>query len=144
MKKLFSRVKRFISETDKILFLSIMAASIFGVLMVFSTTLCTLEDGQFISRDATVMIIFVIVFFMESTSQHHCFSLIKHAPNVAASSNPTNMQIRLLITSAPFQYIPMIIVIPEYSAVNIFMNRLKILQKIHKITFAPPGKSWYN
>lgn len=61
MKKLFSRTKRFISETDKILFLAIMAASIFGVLMVISTTICSLEDGQIISRDATVMIIAAVV-----------------------------------------------------------------------------------
>ncbi len=57
MKKFFSLSKRFISETNKPLFFLIMAASIFGILMVHSTTRCLLEDGQFISRDATVMII---------------------------------------------------------------------------------------
>lgn len=61
MKKIFSRTKRFVSETDKILFILIMAASIFGVLMVYSATRCNLEDGQFISRDATVMIIAAVV-----------------------------------------------------------------------------------
>ena len=57
MKKIFSHAKRFISETNKPLFFLIMAASIFGILMVHSATMCNLQDGQFISRDATVMII---------------------------------------------------------------------------------------
>lgn len=57
MKKIFSYTKRFISETDKLLFILIMAASVFGVLMVYSATRWNLEDGDFISRDATVMII---------------------------------------------------------------------------------------
>lgn len=57
MKKIFSYTKRFISETDKILFALIMAASAFGVLMVYSATRWNLEDGDLISRDATVMII---------------------------------------------------------------------------------------
>lgn len=57
MKKIFSYTKRFISETDKLLFFLIMAASVFGVLMVYSATRWNLEDGDLISRDATVMII---------------------------------------------------------------------------------------
>ncbi len=55
MKKIFSLTKRFFSETDKMLLLLIIATSIFGILMVFSATHCDLAEGQFISRDATVM-----------------------------------------------------------------------------------------
>ncbi len=61
MKKIFSLSKRFIAETNKTLFFLILAASIFGILMVHSATLCGLEDGQFISRDATVMIIAAVM-----------------------------------------------------------------------------------
>ncbi len=57
MKKIFSLTKQFIDETNKILFLLITAASIFGILMVHSTTRWQLEDGQAIHRDAIVMII---------------------------------------------------------------------------------------
>ncbi|MBR2875796.1 MAG: FtsW/RodA/SpoVE family cell cycle protein [Clostridia bacterium] len=57
MKKFFSVTKRFIQETDNLLLILIIATSIFGVLMVYSTTRCILEDGQTIARDATVMII---------------------------------------------------------------------------------------
>lgn len=57
MKKLFPYLKRFIAETDKLLLMLITAASVYGVLMVHSTTRCILEDGQIISRDAVVMII---------------------------------------------------------------------------------------
>lgn len=57
MKKIFLLTRRFVSETDKLLLLLITAASIFGVLMVHSTTLWELGDGESISRDATVMII---------------------------------------------------------------------------------------
>lgn len=61
MKKFFSLTKRFISETNKVLFFLILAASVFGILMVYSATMCNLEDGQFISRDATVMIIAAVM-----------------------------------------------------------------------------------
>ena len=61
MKKLFPYLKRFIDETDKILLSLITAASIFGVMMVYSTTRCSLEDGQIISRDARVMIIAAVL-----------------------------------------------------------------------------------
>lgn len=57
MKKYFSIIKRFIAETDKLLLLLITAASVFGVLMVHSATRWQLQDGQFMFRDATVMII---------------------------------------------------------------------------------------
>ena len=57
MKKFFSVTKRFIQETDNPLLFLIIATSIFGVLMVYSATRFRLEDGQFIERDAIVMII---------------------------------------------------------------------------------------
>ncbi len=57
MKKIFSLSKRFVSETDKLLLLLIIAASVFGILMVHSTTLWELPEGETISRDATVMLI---------------------------------------------------------------------------------------
>lgn len=61
MKKFFPYIKRFIAETDKLLLALITAASIFGVFMVYSTTRCTLEDGQLVSRDAQVMIIAAVI-----------------------------------------------------------------------------------
>lgn len=57
MKKFFSLTKRFIQETDNLLLMLISIASVFGVLMVYTTTRWLLEDGEIISRDATVMII---------------------------------------------------------------------------------------
>ncbi len=57
MKKYFSLTRRFISETDKLLLLFITAASIFGVMMVHSATQWRLSEGEFIHRDAIVMII---------------------------------------------------------------------------------------
>ncbi len=59
MKKILSLTKRFIAETDKLTLLLITVASVFGVLMVYSTTRCGLEDGQTIPRDAIVMAIAV-------------------------------------------------------------------------------------
>ena len=57
MKNFFSLSRRFISETNKILFFLIVAASVFGILMVHSTTLWELPEDSIISRDAIVMII---------------------------------------------------------------------------------------
>lgn len=57
MKKIFSVVKRFVAETDKVLTLLITAASVFGIFAVYSATRYTLEDGQKLSRDALVMLI---------------------------------------------------------------------------------------
>lgn len=57
MKKYFSLTRRFISETDKILLLLIVAASTFGVMMVHSATRFRLGEGETIYRDAIVMII---------------------------------------------------------------------------------------
>lgn len=61
MKKYFSLAKRFVSETDKLLLLLITAASLFGILMVHSTTRFQLTDGQLIHRDAIVMIIAAVL-----------------------------------------------------------------------------------
>lgn len=59
MKKILLLSKRFIAETDKLTLLLITVASVFGVIMVYSTTRCGLEDGQTIPRDAIVMAIAV-------------------------------------------------------------------------------------
>ncbi len=61
MKKYFSLTKRFINETDKILLLLITVASVFGVIMVHSSTRWLLEDGEAIYRDASVMIIAAVL-----------------------------------------------------------------------------------
>ena len=61
MKKYFSLAKQFVNETNKILLFLITAASIFGILMVHSTTRWLLEDGQSIYRDATVMIVAAVM-----------------------------------------------------------------------------------
>lgn len=57
MKKIFPYLKRFVSETDKILLALIVIASVFGVIMVHSATRCNLLEGETISRDAQVMIL---------------------------------------------------------------------------------------
>ena len=61
MKKYFSLARRFIAETDKILLMLIAAASIFGVMMVHSATRWRLGEGEFIERDAVVMIIAAVL-----------------------------------------------------------------------------------
>lgn len=61
LKKFFSLSKRFISETDTVLTALIAAASIFGVIMVYSTTRYSLEDGEKFSRDALVMAIAAVL-----------------------------------------------------------------------------------
>lgn len=61
MKKIFPYLKRFVAETEKILLALIIAASIFGVLMVHSTTRCNLTEGETIARDARVMIIAAVL-----------------------------------------------------------------------------------
>ena len=57
MRKFFSNTKQFAHETNKLLLILIIAASIFGILMVHSATLWGLEENQSISRDTIVMII---------------------------------------------------------------------------------------
>ena len=61
MKKIFPYLKRFVAETEKLLLALIVAASIFGVLMVHSTTRCNLSEGESIARDAKVMIIAAVL-----------------------------------------------------------------------------------
>lgn len=61
MRKIFPLIKQFTDETNKFLLFLITAASIFGILMVHSTTRFQLEDGQLIFRDAIVMIIAAIL-----------------------------------------------------------------------------------
>lgn len=61
MKKIFAAAKQFIEETNKVLFALIVAASVFGILMVHSATRWQLEDGETIYRDATVMIIAAVL-----------------------------------------------------------------------------------
>lgn len=61
MKKYFSLIGRFVSETDKFLLALITAASIFGVLMVHSTTRWQLTDGEVMWRDAKVMILAAVM-----------------------------------------------------------------------------------
>ena len=53
---MFSFIKKAWKETDKLLLLLCFGLSVFGVLMVASASHRTLEDGQFLSRDAIVMI----------------------------------------------------------------------------------------
>ena len=61
MKKYFSLIGRFIQETDKLLLALIVAASVFGVLMVHSTTRWQLTDGEVMYRDAKVMILAAVM-----------------------------------------------------------------------------------
>ena len=61
MKKIFPYLRRFVAETEKILLALIVAASIFGVLMVHSATRCNLAEGETIARDARVMIIAAVL-----------------------------------------------------------------------------------
>ncbi len=61
MKKIFPYLKRFVAETEKLLLALIVAASVFGVLMVHSTTRCNLMEGETIARDARVMIIAAVL-----------------------------------------------------------------------------------
>jgi rod shape determining protein RodA len=61
LKKIFPYLKRFVAETEKVLLSLIVAASVFGVLMVHSTTRCNLTEGETIARDARVMIIAAVM-----------------------------------------------------------------------------------
>lgn len=61
MKKIFPYLKRFVAETDKFLLALIIAASVFGVVMVHSTTRCNLLEGETIARDARVMILAAVL-----------------------------------------------------------------------------------
>lgn len=52
---------KFLKETDLWMMLFCMLTSVFGIMSVFSATIHDLEKGEFISRDAIVMIIAVAV-----------------------------------------------------------------------------------
>ena len=57
----FKTLKRAWRETDKMMLLLCLALSAFGVMMVASATHRTLKDGQFLSRDAFVMLIAMLL-----------------------------------------------------------------------------------
>ena len=61
MRKIFPLIKQFTDETNKFLLFLITAASIYGILMVHSSTRFMLEDGQTIFRDAVVMIVAAVL-----------------------------------------------------------------------------------
>lgn len=61
MKKRLGAVSLFIKETDKLLFFSCIAASLFGLLMVYSATRCDLAEGELFSRDFLIMLIAVVL-----------------------------------------------------------------------------------
>lgn len=54
-------IKRGLKTTDKLLLSLCLLTSFFGVLMVYSATYSTLEDGELISRTALVMLLAVLV-----------------------------------------------------------------------------------
>ncbi len=54
-------IKRGLKTTDKLLLLLCLLTSAFGVLMVYSATYSTLEEGDLISRTAMVMLLAVLV-----------------------------------------------------------------------------------
>lgn len=59
MHRIIQTVKRIIDETDKVLLLLCMAASVFGILAVTSTTHIEAEEGAVLSRSALTMILAV-------------------------------------------------------------------------------------
>ncbi len=61
MRKIFPLIKQFTDETNKFLLFLITAASIYGIIMVHSTTRWLLEDGQIFYRDAIVMMVAAIL-----------------------------------------------------------------------------------
>ncbi len=61
MRKYFSLIGRFVNETDKFLLALITAASIFGILMVHSTTRWLIPEGETMFRDARVMILAAVL-----------------------------------------------------------------------------------
>ena len=54
-------VKRIISETDKLLILLCVVASVFGAVMVYSATIPDITEGQAYSRDFRTMVIAVVL-----------------------------------------------------------------------------------
>ncbi len=61
MSKSIKWLKTIIKETDNFLLLLTLAASIFGIIMVHSATMFSIEEGQLISRDTRTMILAVAV-----------------------------------------------------------------------------------
>ncbi len=61
MRKIFPLIKQFTDETNKFLLFLITAASIYGIIMVHSTTRWLVEDGQTFHRDAIVMMVAAIL-----------------------------------------------------------------------------------
>ncbi len=61
MKKRLAAVRLFFRETDKLLFFSCIAASLFGLLMVYSATRCDRDPGELVSRDFLTMLIAVFL-----------------------------------------------------------------------------------
>ena len=59
MKTLFRKIRTVIRETDLLLLSLCIAASFYGVVMVFSATRANIPEGSFISRDARTMILAV-------------------------------------------------------------------------------------
>lgn len=61
MKKFFNAFRLFFRETDKLLLFSSILTSVFGLLMVYSATRCTLKEGELFSRDFLIMLIAVVL-----------------------------------------------------------------------------------
>ena len=61
MKKRLDAVRLFFRETDKLLFFSCIAASLFGLVMVFSATRSDRAEGELFSRDFLIMAIAVVL-----------------------------------------------------------------------------------
>lgn len=50
---------KFIKETDKVMFFTALAASVYGLLLVYSATFSSLKDGALVSSDVRTMLISV-------------------------------------------------------------------------------------
>ncbi len=61
MKKRLDAVRLFFRETDKLLFFSCIAASLYGLVMVFSATRSDRADGELFSREFLIMLIAVFL-----------------------------------------------------------------------------------
>ncbi len=61
MSKIIKRLKTIIKETDLFLLLLCIATSVFGIIMVHSATILSIEEGNIISRDTRTMLLAVAV-----------------------------------------------------------------------------------
>lgn len=61
MKKRLDALRLFFRETDKLLFFSCIAASLYGLVMVFSATRSDRADGELFSREFLIMLIAVFL-----------------------------------------------------------------------------------